>query len=309
MSASFSPSQGAALPIGIIVVQYGHPDETRRALAAFAAGTPRPARIVVVDNASPDNAADAIAPDCARLGVELVRHTVNGGYAAGINVGLAHLRRDPALEAFAFCNNDVEVAPDYVARCWGQLQSAGPGIASGILHDRDSGAVHFAGGGFVPSRALVVERLDDPGPSAAPYRTDFITACAMLVHRAVVDRLGGLPEVYVPGYLEDAEYAWRARAAGIAQWIVPAARGRHAVSASFGRYGVSPRTTELVVRHRLWWARRNLPLGTRLVALGYQVATKPARGLVELVRGRPAMAAAFARGFWRGLFDAAGRAP
>jgi len=288
------------LPLAVVVVQYGHPDETIRTLADLAAATPRPAKLVVVDNASPGDAADRIAEACRAAGATLLRSADNLGYAGGANLAVRPLLDDQSLRYVAYCNNDVALPPTYFARLVAVLDDTGGAAASGVLVTRGSGEVQSAGGRFVPWRALVVE--DRAPRDARPYRTDFLSGCTLVVRSDDLRAHGLLPSAYAPGYLEDAELCWRLRSAGRTLWVVPDAIATHAVGASFGALAASPRTTEAVVRHRLWFARRNLRGPVRWAALAYQAATKPLRGAVELVRGRPAFASATWRGWWRGAF-------
>ncbi len=296
-------SQATTLRLAAVVVQYGHADETRKTVAAMLRATPPLARILVVDNASPDDAGATIAPWCAEHGVELLRAPENRGYAAGANLGVRAALEDPDIEWIAYCNNDVEVAPTYFARVIEALHAHRGVCGSGILLTRDGVTLDYGGGHFAPWRALVVQERADPGPDAPPRRTQFVTACAMVVHRAAIARVGVLPEAYAPGYLEDAEFSWRLDAAGLSQWVVPSARAVHAVSASFGGIAVRPATLQLVTRNRLWFARRNFGVGARTAAWLYFAATKPLRAVVELVRGRPAVAAALWRGWLAGAFS------
>ncbi|MHB1223861.1 MAG: glycosyltransferase family 2 protein, partial [Gemmatimonadaceae bacterium] len=135
----------------------------------------------------------------------------------------------------------------------------------------------------------------------------FITGCALVVSRAAYDILGPLPECYFPAYMEDAEYSWRARAAGLAVLYAPRPLVYHRGGASAGRATESPWPAYLGVRHRLFFVRRNLRGRQRAIAIGYMIVTKPARALIELVRGRPAMAGAILRGLVSGLWSPAAR--
>lgn len=298
MTAPTAPAARADL--AAVVVQYGHADETRATVTAMLAMTPRPGRIVVVDNASPDGAGPAIAEWCRARGVEYLPLADNRGYAGGANAGVRRVLDDPAVQWVAYCNNDVLLEPPYFGHLLDALTQAGGSAGSGVLHAR-RGGLDWAGGHFVPWRALAVSETTDPGREAPPRPTTFVTACAMVVHRQALARVGLLPEAYAPGYSEDAELSWRLTAAGLTQWVVPSARGVHGIATSFGNDGVRPHVLEWIIRNRCWWARRNLPWPTRLAAIAYQLATKPARGVVELLRGRPAHARAVWRGVWHGL--------
>jgi GT2 family glycosyltransferase len=300
MSAPRDAGSAARADLAAVVVQYGHADETMATVAAMRAMVPRPGRIVVVDNASPDGAGPVIAEWCHAHGVEFLPLANNRGYAGGANAGVREVLRDAAIRWVAYCNNDVLLEPTYFGALVAALEAAGGSAGSGVLHAR-RGGLDWAGGHFVPWRALAVSETTDPGRMAPPRRTTFVTACAMVVHRDALARVGLLPEAYTPGYSEDAELSWRLEQAGCTQWVVPAARGVHGIATSFGNDGIRPAVLEWIVRNRCWWARRNLPWPTRAAAVAYQVATKPARGLVELLRGRPAHAVAVWRGAWRGL--------
>jgi N-acetylglucosaminyl-diphospho-decaprenol L-rhamnosyltransferase len=300
VSASTAAPPDVRADLAAVVVQYGHADETRATVTAVLAMTPRPRRIVVVDNASPDGAGASIAPWCEAHAVEFLPLASNAGYAGGANAGVRLALADPAVQWVAYCNNDVILEPAYFGALLEALEHEGGAAGSGVLHAR-RGGLDWAGGHFVAWRALAVSETVDPGREAPPRRTTFVTACAMVVHRRALDIVGLLPEAYAPGYSEDAELSWRLEAAGLTQWVVPAARGVHGIATSFGNDGVRPQVLEWIVRNRLWWARRNLSGVTRVAAVAYQLATKPARSVAELLRGNPAHARAVWRGFWQGL--------
>lgn len=285
--------------LAAIVVQYGHADETIATVTAMLAMSPRPRRIVVVDNASPDGASAVIAQWCAAHDVEFLPLAANAGYAGGANAGVRLALADAGIAWVAYCNNDVILAPSYFGALLDALERAKGAAGSGVLHAR-RGGLDWAGGHFVPWRALAVSETADPGLEAAPRRTTFVTACAMVVRRDALATVGLLPEAYAPGYSEDAELSWRLERAGLTQWVVPAARGVHGIATSFGNDGIRPAVLEVIVRNRLWWARRNLGPVERTLALAYAAATKPARGMMEVLRGRPAHARAVWRGWWHG---------
>jgi hypothetical protein len=76
----------------------------------------------------------------------------------------------------------------------------------------------------VSARAL--ERAGMP-----PLRVDYVTGCAMLVRRAVFERVGLLDPRYFM-YFEDADFCRRARQHGFQVWCVPRAQMWHKVSQS-----------------------------------------------------------------------------
>ena len=113
----------APLPgLEIVVVAYGAPELLRRALEPVA-GLP----VTVVDNSS----LPEIAALCAELGVRYLDPGRNGGFAAGVNVGLRN-RLVPGADVLLL-NPDAVISADDVAvlqralRARDDLASVGPG--------------------------------------------------------------------------------------------------------------------------------------------------------------------------------------
>ena len=205
-------------------------------------------------------------------------------------------------------DNDTEVAPDYFGAL-GEALDCRPdaGMISGTIldfHDRSS--VQYAGGDSVPWRALVRHRYHVPA-DPRPSPTDFVTGCAMVVSRELLERVGPMPECYFPVYVEDAEYSFRARAAGLPVLYAPRPVVYHKMGSTVGRAPVSPAAKYMETRHRAFYVRRNFRGFARVAGTVYLIATKPTRAAVELLRGRPAMASAYFRGIISGLTSSAAR--
>lgn len=308
----------AVVRFGVVVLNWNRAADTIECLRSLLAADPAPARVVVVDNGSMDDSCRRIhawlesagvtfeghGGDGVLLGVadQIVGVTIlplseNRGYSGGNNVGLSRLQGEPSLTHFLLLNNDAAVAPDYfaeAARAIAQVPQAG--VLSGTIYWWDDPRhVWYAGGKAHPFRALFSHEHDVP-PDGSPRETEFVTGCAMLVARPVLRSVGLLPECYFPGYMEDGEFCWRARAAGFPLIYAPKMSARHRVGASHGPALRSPLVTFSQNRHRVFFARRNLRGLTRLVALCYMLASKPIRGLIEVLHGRPAIGWAVIRG-------------
>ena len=296
----------------MVVVNWNGLTDTMACLVSLEAATPRPARVVVVDNGSSDGSVEALrrwqAERPKAPALTLIASPTNRGFSGANNLGLARLAADPAIDHFLLLNNDATVEPAFFAELARALAMApdagimGPTIY--VTGGADAGQVWYAGGAFVPLRALVVHRLAVP-PGAAPVATEFVTGCAMLISRRAWETLGPLPECYFI-YLEDAEYSWRAREAGLPVVYAPRAVAYHAVGAAVRRRVPRPQVEYWHTRHRALFVRRNLSGWTRWGALAYLVLTKPARALLHLLRGRPALAWAALRGTAQGLLSKEG---
>lgn len=306
---------------GVVLLNWNGFSDTEAALDSLFTADPRPAHVVVVDNGSSDDSIERLKQWMSRNphahgsgAAELQEHALdwltviaereNRGYAGGNNIGLAKLAAMSRVSHFLLLNNDATVAQDYFARMSEAIQkfpdSALLGCAIYYHPERDK--IWFAGGYEVPYRALMLHHYELP-PSLEPQTTPFVTGCAMMISRALYEARGGLPERYFPIYWEDTEYSFRARNNGWRVMLVPTARVFHKVGASVGGEDITPPVAFWQNRHRGYYVRRNYRGANLVTAIGYLILTKPARSVLELIRGRPAMASAILRGFLHGLTD------
>ena len=291
------------MSVGVVVVNWNGLADTTACLESLAAAAPAAARVVVVDNGSTDGSLEALRASRADPRVSVIAAGSNRGFAAANNLGLAELAGDPAITHFLLLNNDATVHPGFLGQIALAIAAApGAGIVGPTIYVTGRPAeVWYAGGHFVPLRALVVHDTAVPHGSA-PVATEFVTGCAMLIARRAWETLGPLPECYFI-YLEDAEYSWRARDAGLPVLYAPHAVAYHAVGTAMRRSYPNPWVEGLKARNRALFVRRNFRGWTRREALAYLIVTKPGRALVELLRGRPAVGWAVLRGTAEGLLS------
>lgn len=321
---------GAGLvSLGVVIVNWRSAADTLLCLESLVEANPRPARVAIIDNGSGDGSFERFAAWAAQRALSfesvdarargndrsgtaahgawltIVRVDTNRGFAGGNNVGLALLQREQRLTHFLLLNNDAVVAPDYFAKMQPVLAARpGAGLCIGTIYElSDRTRVWYAGGRMLPFRALAIHELRIPATSH-PVDTAFVTGCAMVISRTALEQIGMLAECYFPGYMEDAEYSWRVRRGGFELVYVPTAAVYHKGGASFGARATSPLTAYHQNRHRLYFARRNLRGLQRLTAIGYMIATKPGRALMDVLQGRAHVGWATLRGTWAGLTSA-----
>jgi nucleoside-diphosphate-sugar epimerase/GT2 family glycosyltransferase len=186
--------------------------------------------IIVVDNASSDGSAQALA---ARDDIIFIRNRQNLGYAAANNQGLAAARGDYLM----LLNPDVEVSPGVFDKLIDFLDEnpdagvAGPALISpaGRLQEsyrRFPNLLHLIG-----SRKSLIYRFWPGNPFSRrgfygelelerPVKVDFIAGAAMMFKRELVDLIGPLDPHYFM-YVEDADFSRRARDAGYYTYLVP----------------------------------------------------------------------------------------
>lgn len=277
-------------------------------------------RVIVVDNASPDGAADRVEEAIARNGwgtwATLVRAERNGGFAAGNNVALRMmLQEEHPPEFVLLLNPDTLVRPG-AFRILLDFLVAHPtaGIAGGRSEDLDatpqmccfrfpnaiSEVLGYVGFGLLDR--LFERHLTRLGIPESPREVDWVSGAFMLIRKSVIDEIGLMDEAYFL-YFEETDFTRRARLAGWRCWHVPQSRVVHLVGQSSGvtvrdqarkrvpAYWFESRRRYYVSHHgRLYTAWMDL-----LVILSYPVGR-----LLDWVRGRKHRAAPhFLRDFIR----------
>jgi GT2 family glycosyltransferase len=214
----------------IILLCYNGVDLTRACLASLRRVDYDRRDILVVDNASRDRTVAAVRAEFPDVGV--VETGANLGFAAGNNVGLRRALGcdyDYAL----LLNNDTEVAPDFLQ----MLVEAGEadpsiGVLGPTIYYHQRPDTIWSAGGIIDRRRgrSVMRGLGecDPGQYRAVSEVDFVTGCALLCKRPVLEQVGLLDERFFM-YYEEAEWCVRARRAGFRIVHVPAARVLHKI--------------------------------------------------------------------------------
>jgi GT2 family glycosyltransferase len=283
------------------VVNWNAAGETLGCLASLAAVRPPLARVHVVDNGSADASADRIA--AAHPEVHVIRNAANAGFSGGVNPGVR-----AALAAGAdwvlLMNNDARLQPDAVAHL---LAAAGAhphaGLVGGkIFRDRAARRLWCCGVslGFGPNIGKLrgFDRIDD-GRFDAPEVVDSLTGCGLLVRRKVFETIGLLDEAYF-AYVEDADFALRARAAGFVCVYEPKAVFEHPGGGSTGG-GYAPGRKYLTAHGAARFLSRHGGFRLWLNFVVFDVLLWPVLFVSALLRGRAAGAWAKLRGTIDGL--------
>lgn len=307
----------------VVIPSFNHADDAIACLVSLREADRRPERVILVDDASTEDAVTAIAGWAAQsaesyevvepdeLGslqllpawLTIVASRRNSGFSVTSNIGLRFVRDHTDAPFVLLLNNDAAVSPSYFTDlAAGVATLPNVGLATGTIYEWDRKTVWYAGGRFNPLRAVAEHFLDVPA-DGQPRNTGFVCGCTMLISRVVLERVGLLPELYSPCYCEDADYSLRVAKSGFELLYVPGAQAFHRVSSSLGREVRSPQVIYWFNRNRGYAMRRNYTGWRRAGGIGYLALTKPARALWEVLHGRPRSGAAFIRGTLAGLFD------
>jgi GT2 family glycosyltransferase len=324
MNADLATSRWA-----VVIPSFNHADDAINCLASLQKTQGRPERVILVDDASTEDAVGTIAGWAARsgdsyevvdavdLGAEvttdswltIVASKQNSGFSVSCNIGLGYVRDHTDSPFALLLNNDAAVSSTYFRDlALGLATAPNVGLATGTIYEWDQRTVWYAGGRFNPMRAVAEHYLEVP-TNGEPRDTEFVCGCTMLISRAVLEEVGLLAECYSPCYCEDADYSLKVRKSGFSLMYVPRAKAFHRVSSSLGRETRSPQVIYWFNRNRGYAMRRNYTGWRRAAGVGYLALSKPARAVLEVLRGRPKSGAAFIRGTMAGLFGPIAREP
>ncbi|MEO7366861.1 MAG: glycosyltransferase family 2 protein [Gemmatimonadaceae bacterium] len=284
------PGRRAGPTFGVVVLNWNNADETMSCLAALISATPPPQSIVIVDNGSADDSLKRIERWCASSAdhsrLQVIDAGANLGFAGGTNLGIERLMGDGDISHIVLLNNDATVSPRFFADVEDAVGQVVDDCVIGptIFEDPNRSKVWYAGAVEIPARALVQHTLQLP-KTKEPRATDFISGCAMVISRGVIEKIGGLAECFFPAYFEDGDFCHRASRAGFQLIYAPKPVVYHKVGATVSTATLANSLEYSKNRLRVIYVRRNYTGARKIIALGYLAFTKPGRFLAEVATG------------------------
>jgi len=254
--------------------------------------------VIVLDNACSDGSNEAIRAEFPQ--VEILTLAENRGYAGNNNIGIA-AALERGAEWVLVLNEDIVMAPRALERLVEAAQSeARIGIAGPMVYHHDEPTVIQSAGGIVDGRwraAHAGQNQRDCAQFGEMRQVDWVSGCAMLVRRAVIEQVGSLDARFFY-YWEETEWCLRARRAGWRVAFVPAARIWH--KGVRRDYQPGPNVTYYATRNRLlMMATHHAPLAAWLTA-----AAEFGRTLLSWsVRPKWRSMNAHRAALWQGLTD------
>ncbi|MEZ5317451.1 MAG: glycosyltransferase family 2 protein [Vicinamibacterales bacterium] len=281
-----------------VVLNSSRRDDTLECLASMAAGGYPRVRTIVLDCQSTDGSVAAVR--AAHPEVEVVELAENRGYAGNNNVGIARALAIGADWVFVL-NEDTVLAPGCLARLM-DVAEADPRtgiVGPTVFHHDEPTVIQSAGGGLGRWWTGFHYGKDEPdrGQFTTPRAVDWISGCAILVRRGVIEAVGSIDERFFI-YWEETEWCLRAGRAGWRIVHVPAAVVWHkGVSRD---YRPKPGVTYYSTRNRLLMlATHRAPIGAWLVAWAQILRTLLSWTVRPKWRGKRAHRDAM----WRGVSD------
>ena len=210
--------------------------------------------VVVIENeARPGE----ILPDPLPRNTRRIELATNEGTTGSINRAVAATDSRYVL----LLNNDVELAPDYIAKLLAAFDTdLRLGFAVGKLL-RSTAPGHLDGAGDAMLMAGAAYRLGhlnfDHGQFDQPMPTLAGCGAAVLYRREAFTASGGLDPAFF-AYLDDLDLALRAQLMGYRGAYVPAAVAYHVGSATLGQ-PLHPRVVEYLTRNQIYLLIKDYP--------------------------------------------------
>lgn len=243
--------------VAIILLNWNQPHFTLACLRSLQFITYPNFKVIVLDNGSEDDSLAQINELIPALpyNVELIPNGRNLGFAEGNNVGIRQALEQGA-DYVLLLNTDTEVAPDFLEPLVDLAESnTAIGITgSKIYYYDDPRRIWSAGGIFTPAgwtKQLGVNEPDGPQFNRV-RRVDYVTGCAMLVRREVIEKVGMLDARFF-AYYEETDWCARAARVGYSIWYEPRSVVWHKISLK--SRDLSPTYVYLMTRNRLLFVR------------------------------------------------------
>ncbi len=248
-----------------VILNTNRKADTLACLSSLHAGTYPNLKIILLDNASTDGSVEAVRS--AYPEVEIMELQSNLGYAGNNNVGIEAAMARGADWVFVL-NEDTILEPECITR----LVEAGAadsriGILGPMVYHHDEPEIIQSAGGVLTTdwRSMHTGQNEkDVGQFTAPRSVDWISGCAILVRRPVIEQVGSLDERFFY-YWEETEWCLRAHKAGWSVIQVPAAKLWH--KGVQRDYRPGPNVTYYNTRNRfLVFAKHGAPISVWLKA-------------------------------------------
>lgn len=200
--------------VTVVILHWRNADDTLRAVDAALRSRYRRFRVSVVANGPEDDNLRSLLSACS---VDVFSTGSNLGYAGGNNWGIRRALADGS-DYILLLNDDTVVNSETLAELVvvaGACPNAG--LVGPVVLDVGQRDRIVSAGGRLGCDGTVVhfregERYDACGEVA--LEVDFVSGCAVLASRRMLDEVGFLDEDYF-AYWEDVDWCYRAREAGL----------------------------------------------------------------------------------------------
>jgi len=260
--------------VGIIILNWNQEKDTTACLSSLSKIDYSNYEIVVVDNGSRDGSPEKIKAKFHNI--TLIKNKENLGFAEGNNVGIRYLMAK-SVDYILLLNNDTIVESNFLTELVRVGESSTDiGILAPKIYFLDKpDQIWYAGGYFRRITGKTYHRglfEKDSGQYDEVAGVDFVSGCAMLIKKEILEKLKGLDPDYFNSH-EDVDFCLRTKALHYKLLYVPTSKIRHkfaqAMGGRFSSFYIYYR-----VRNSLLFMEKN---GFPWWKLAYSLITNPAK--------------------------------
>jgi GT2 family glycosyltransferase len=288
--------------ICVVLLNWNGRDDTLACLDSLEHSDYPNLQIVVVDQGSQDRLVEVLRKHGSH--VKLIVNEENLGFAGGSNQGIRYGLENGADYIFLL-NNDTVVDRQCISElvCTAENHPVAGALGPKIYQYDESDRI-WSAGGIVDFRENIGQMRGygriDRGQFAQLAEVDFISGCAVMIPRRVVEIVGLLGEEFYPAYYEDTDWGMRIRAAGYVNLVVPSAKIWHKASASTGG-DYSPTSKYLMGHHAVVFMKKYATWYQWVKWFVYAVLSLPFLYIVRALQGQGRSVWAKAMGIWDGM--------
>ncbi|WP_195741990.1 glycosyltransferase family 2 protein [Methylobacillus flagellatus] len=232
----FSSKKKLDLSVAIVFVNYNTSDQIISCI--YSLREERYSKIIVVDNASPDDCPECIVEEFPD--VVLIKSEKNLGFGEGCNIGKDWVIVNTDCEYIFFLNPDTLVEPGLLQLLHDGFFSPEVGLVTPRITMMGDGLdILWYGGGYM-NWLTGSARVPGCGLSAVSKIAledrfvEFASGCAFMIRRSVLEECGGFDPRYFM-YEEDVELSLRVISYGYKIYYMPKAVVRHLAQGSQGK--------------------------------------------------------------------------
>ena len=187
------------LSLDIVIPSYNAKYLLEKNLPKVIKWSPEVEKIIVVDDGGSDDTKEYLAKNFKNS--IYLKNDKNSGFSVSVNKGFRASKADLIL----LINNDVYPIKPYLQKALQHFQD--PNVFAVTLNEKNSSwpKVCWKNGKF--------QYTQGKNKNKARY-TPWASGGSAIFRKTIWDKLGGLNEIYSPGYWEDIDIGWRAWKAG-----------------------------------------------------------------------------------------------
>lgn len=243
----------------IVLVNWNGLEDTLECLRSLNEISYKNYKIVVVDNGSNNNQANVIKKKFPYI--ELIKNKRNEGFVVANNQGIELALKNGA-DYILLLNNDTVVEQNFLNILINHAErNRDVGILSPKILYFDSNEIWSMGGkiSYLTGFSIMIGKGENSENYNEVIKPDFVSGCAMLIKKEVIEEIGLLDPIYF-AYYEDADYCFRVRKLGYKIRVIPESVVWHKKSASAGIKGSKREISEL---QAYLWTRNGIRFGRK----------------------------------------------